>query len=49
MAEVNLAALRVAIEEARAEETKYECVADERYNDGYKAGLLAAYVIAASL
>lgn len=51
MAEVNLAELREAIAEAKmgCDCMGYECVADERYIEGYKDGLTAAYVIAANL
>jgi len=51
MAEVSLTELRAAIAEAKksCDCMGYECVADERYIEGYRAGLTAAYIIAVSL
>jgi len=51
MAEINLAELRAAIAEAKTccDCMGYECVADERYIEGYRDGLTAAYLVAAGL
>jgi len=51
MADISLADLRAAIAEAKesCECMGYECVADERYIEGYRDGLTAAYIVAAGL